>query len=71
MAYFVEADDGFAINFRRSLLTSNDEFVRFVNDWKMEISTKTYHLLRDYVHCKSKEVELKLNAPSQTESRTY
>lgn len=52
MAYFVEADD---------------EFVRFVNDWKMEISTK----LRDYVHCKSKEVELKLNAPNQTESRTY
>lgn len=49
----------------------NDEFVRFVNDWKMEISTKTYHLLRDYVHCKSKEVELKLNAPNQTESRTY
>lgn len=36
-----------------------------------EISTKTYHLLRDYVHCKSKEVELKLNAPNQTESRTY
>lgn len=30
-----------------------------------------YHLLRDYVHCKSKEVELKLNAPNQTESRTY
>ena len=56
MAYFVEADD---------------EFVRFVNDWKMEISTNTYHLLRDYVHCKSKEVELKLNAPNQTESRTY
>lgn len=53
------------------LMNTDDEFVRFVNDWKMEISTKTYHLLRDYVHCKSKEVELKLNAPNQTESRTY
>lgn len=55
----------------KSVAYFNDEFVRFVNDWKMEISTKTYHLLRDYVHCKSKEVELKLNAPNQTESRTY
>lgn len=68
MAYFVEADDGFAINLD-AVAYFNDEFVRFVNDWKMEISTKTYHLLRDYVHCKSKE--LKLNAPNQTESRTY
>lgn len=68
MAYFVEADDGFAINLD-AVAYFNDEFVRFVNDWKMEISTKTYHLLR--VHCKSKEVELKLNAPNQTESRTY
>lgn len=70
MAYFVEADDGFAINLD-AVAYFNDEFVRFVNDWKMEISTKTHHLLRDYVHCKSKEVELKLNAPNQTESRTY
>lgn len=51
-------------------LPPNASKVRFVNDWKMEISTKTYQLLRDYVHCKSKEVELKLNAPNQTESRT-
>ena len=65
-----EIDDGFAINLD-AVAYFNDEFVRFVNDWKMEISTKTYHLLRDYVHCKSKEVELKLNAPNQTESRTY
>lgn len=70
MAYFVEADDGFAINLD-AVAYFNDEFVRFVNDWKMEINTKTYHLLRDYVHFKSKEVELKLNAPNQTESRTY
>ena len=55
MAYFVEADDGFAINLD-AVAYFNDEFVRFVNDWKMEISTKTYQLLRDYVHCKSKEV---------------
>lgn len=63
-------DNDFAINLD-AVAYFNDEFVRFVNDWKMEISTKTYHLLRDYVHCKSKEVELKLNAPNQTESRTY
>ena len=67
---FIKADDGFAINLD-AVAYFNDEFVRFVNDWKMEISTKTYHLLRDYVHCKSKEVELKLNAPNQPESRTY
>ena len=67
MAYFVEADDGFAINLD-AVAYFNDEFVRFVNDWKMVISTKTHHLLRDYDHCKS---ELKLNAPNQTESRTY
>lgn len=67
MAYFVEADNGFAINLD-AVAYFNDEFVRFVNDWKMEISTETYHLLRDYVHCKSKEV---VNAPNQTESRTY
>lgn len=66
----MNTDDGFAINLD-AVAYFNDEFVRFVNDWKMEISTKTYHLLRDYVHCKSKEVELKLNAPNQTESRTY
>ena len=39
MAYFVEADDGFAINLD-AVAYFNDEFVRFVNDWKMEISTK-------------------------------
>ena len=44
MAYFVEADDGFAINLD-AVAYFNDEFVRFVNDWKMEISTKSYHLL--------------------------
>lgn len=67
---FLGENEGFAINLD-AVAYFNDEFVRFVNDWKMEISTKTYHLLRDYVHCKSKEVELKLNAPNQTESRTY
>lgn len=48
------------------LMNTDNELYR---EW--DISTKTYHLLRDYVHCKSKEVELKLNAPNQTESRTY
>lgn len=67
---FLGENEGLAINLD-AVAYFNDEFVRFVNDWKMEISTKTYHLLRDYVHCKSKEVELKLNAPNQTESRTY
>lgn len=71
MAYFVEADDGFAINLD-AVAYFNDEFVRFVNDWKMEISTKNLSSTKRLCSLKNlKEVELKLNAPNQTESRTY
>lgn len=70
MAYFVEADDGFAINLD-AVAYFNDEFVRFVNDWKMEISTKTYHLLRDYISNKHTECPSQTNASDQTEGRTY
>lgn len=37
MAYFVEADDGFAINLD-AVAYFNDEFVRFVNDWNPVIT---------------------------------
>ncbi len=71
MAYFVEADDGFAINLD-AVAYFNDEFVRFVNDWKMEISTKNLSSTKRLCSLQNlKEVELKLNAPNQTESRTY